>query len=163
MALVPDKLKNLILLIGSHRKVSQLGLTKLYKLIYLSDVLALRELGQSITGSDYIKYEHGPVPSRGEKAIKKLKAEGAIVSQIVELDSSMKMNRITSRKAADRRLFSAGEQDVIERVCATYGNWTATALSNLSHKEPAWAAAATLDKMSHSLMHYGIEEDSEGL
>ncbi len=163
MALVPDKLKNLILLIGSHCKVSQLGLTKLYKLIYLSDVLALRELGQSITGSDYIKYEHGPVPSRGEKSIKKLKADGAIDSQLVELDSSMKMNRITSLKAADRRHFSSGELAVIERVCVTYGSWTATALSELSHKEPAWVAAVMLDKMSHSLMHYGLEEDSEGL
>ncbi len=163
MTLVSDKLKNLILFIGGHRKVSQLGLTKLYKLIYLSDVLALRELGQSITGSDYIKYEHGPVPSRGEKSIKKLKADGAIDSQIIELDSSMKMNRITSLKAADRRFFSPGELDVIERVCSTYGNWTAKALSDLSHKEPAWAAAAMLDKMSYSLMQYGIEEDSEGL
>ena len=146
MAVAHEKLRNLILFIGTHAKVAQLGLTKLNKLIYYSDVIALRELGHSTTGSDYIKYDHGLVPSRGEKFIKELKKEGAIESRIVDLGKSAKMNRIKSLRSAETKHFSQPELEIMDRVCSVYGPWKAKALSDLSHREPALAAAGKLDK-----------------
>ncbi len=163
MTLSTEKLRNLILFIGAHTKVSQLGLTKLYKLIYFSDVLALRDLDHSITGSDYIKYEHGPVPSRGEKSIKQLRKDGCIESKLIDLDNSTQMNRIKSCAMANTKVFTEGELAIVDRVCSDFGKLTASALSELSHKEPAWVAAKMLDKLSPSLMLYGSQEDPEGL
>jgi hypothetical protein len=59
------KLDALILYQGKSPHVGDLGVTKLWKLIYFIDVSFLRETGMSLTGSDYIKYDHGPVPSCG--------------------------------------------------------------------------------------------------
>ncbi|MDZ4772472.1 MAG: hypothetical protein SGI72_04995 [Planctomycetota bacterium] len=63
-----EKLRNLIIVIAEHPKVTSLGLTKLWKLISFADVTALREHGATITGSDFVKYPHGPVPSRGRRS-----------------------------------------------------------------------------------------------
>ena len=65
-----EKLKAAMLCIASRPDVTGLGLTKLCKLVYFADARHLREAGASITGSEFIKYQHGPVPSRGEKAVK---------------------------------------------------------------------------------------------
>ena len=64
-----EKLKALIVRIGTDPHVENLGTVKLWKLIYFVDATALRELGHTLTGSEFTKYEHGPVPSRGEKGL----------------------------------------------------------------------------------------------
>ena len=48
-------------------------------MLYYADAACLREIGHSMSGSEYIKYEHGPVPSRGEKSIKTLRAENLLI------------------------------------------------------------------------------------
>jgi hypothetical protein len=47
------KLDDLILYLGSSPHVENLGITKLWKLIYFIDVAFLRETGASLTGSEY--------------------------------------------------------------------------------------------------------------
>ena len=78
MSLSTRKLDDLILYLGSSPHVENLGITKLWKLIYFIDVAFLRETGKSLTDSEYIKYDHGPVPSRGDKRLKHLGKEGRV-------------------------------------------------------------------------------------
>ena len=66
------KLDELIVHLGARPDVVDLGLTKLWKLIYYIDAQAVRDLGVPVTGSEFIKYQHGPVPSRGEKHLRQL-------------------------------------------------------------------------------------------
>ena len=73
-----DKLRSLVLAIAAHPGVKSLGLTKLWKLIYFADVAALREEGATISGSEFVKYPHGPVPSRGERFLKTMKRAGEL-------------------------------------------------------------------------------------
>jgi len=156
------KLKNLILQIGANPHVQNLGETKLWKLIYFIDATALRETGQSITGSAFIRYEHGPVPSRGEKSLKQLSRDGEI-SIVQEQFPAYRINRVIANAAPAAKVFSAAELELIGRVCRAYGNMTATYLSELSHREPAWHYARHLDKLSSELMLYGAAEDPEDL
>lgn len=162
MSLHPAKLQNLILHLGSNPHVQNLGETKLWKLIYFIDSTALRELGSTVTGSEFIRYDHGPVPSRGEKALKRLKISGDLTIK-QEDHGSYRMNRVIANGAADDSHFTGAEQEIIARICRQLGGQTATALSELSHREPAWLYAGRLDKLSPELMLYGAEEDPDGL
>lgn len=156
------KLKELILLIANHPNVTDLGLTKLYKLLYFADVECLRALGQTATGAEYVKYEHGPVPSRGEKELKSLKRAEALTTA-KEPYGSYFIERVIPQRAAQADAFSPDELQAIARVCQQYGNKTATYLSELSHLEPAWHYAALRGKLAPELMAYGQAEDAEAL
>lgn len=162
MAADLSKLKNLILHIGANPHVRNLGETKLWKLIYFIDAAALRETGRSITRSEFIRYEHGPVPSRGEKALKLLNRDGEVVMR-QETFPSHRINRVIVAHLPEAGIFSEQELELIGRICRTHGDKTAAHLSEISHGEPAWHYAGHLEKLSPELMLYGREEDPEGL
>ena len=162
MAVDMEKLKALIVRIGTDPHVENLGTVKLWKLIYFVDATALRELGHTLTGSEFIKYEHGPVPSRGEKGLKQLDRAGAVrITQ--ERFPNYRLDRVVVQAEPSNRDFSAAEQVIIGEVCRAYGGRTATFLSELSHREPAWHYASLREKLSPELMLYGSEEDPDDL
>jgi uncharacterized phage-associated protein len=154
--------KALVLAIANHPAVQQLGRTKLWKLIYFIDAAMLRQCGQTITHSDYIRYEHGPVPRRGEKIIKAMNKQGAIsVNQMIYAGHEMAM--VSAVGEGPKGHFSREASAVIDRICRSMGGHTAKFLSELSHQEPAWLNAGHLDKLDPVLIAYGSSEDSEGL
>jgi uncharacterized phage-associated protein len=156
------KLEELIVLLGRHPKVTNLGYTKLWKLIYFIDSKALRDLGASVTGSEFIKYQHGPVPSRGEKHLGQLVRSGQLQATQRQVGSHT-LTEVTSLREADASAFSSAEVEVIETVCAEFGRKSAAALSALSHQEPSWHYAELMGKLSTELMAYGRTEDPVGL
>jgi len=156
-----EKLRGLVLAIARHPSVRSLGLTKLWKLIYFVDVEALRDYGNSITGSEFIKYPHGPVPSRGERVLKAMRKSGELRTEQRQQDGYAQTLVIALAAVPD--VFSAAERTVIDHVCRRLGGKTAKALSHLSHEEPAWALATELDKLDPELLHYGKATDPEGL
>lgn len=157
-----EKLRHLMLAIAVHPNVKQLGVTKLWKLIYFVDATALRSHGSTITGSEFVKYPFGPVPSRGEKTLKAMKREKLLATEQRKI-GSFSQTFVTAMMSPDMKLFSAEELAVIDEVCRAFGSKTAKELSELSHAEPAWALAAELDKLNPELMSYGRSEDPEGL
>lgn len=162
MSLHREKLKDAIVYVGSHPGVRDLGLTKLYKLLYFADVAHLRDHDVSITGSEYIKYEHGPVPSRGEKCIRQLRKDGRLHAEKVSF-AGYEMMAIAPLGPPSWSALDAAEVATLDAVCWQLGKETAAELSKRSHLEPAWAAAPMLEKLSHELMLYGSAEDPDGL
>lgn len=139
MPLEIRKLDDLILYLGKSPHVENLGVTKLWKLIYFIDVSFLRETGVSLTGSEYIKYDHGPVPSRGQKRLDRLDKAGRVLVK-AEDHGSYRQNHVSTVEE-ESPAFSAEELDLIDAVCRRYGRKTASYLSELSHDEPAWIHA----------------------
>ncbi|MCP5545169.1 MAG: SocA family protein [Akkermansiaceae bacterium] len=156
------KLEELIAYLGRHPGVTNLGPTKLWKLIYFIDAKAMRETGDSVTGSEFIKYEHGPVPSRGEKHLRKMTKSG-MVTTVPRQVGGMRLNEVKVNRDADLGAFSADELQLVESVCKDHGGKSAKELSDLSHREPAWHYAGMLEKLSADLMLYGGAEDPDGL
>jgi uncharacterized phage-associated protein len=156
------KLEELIVHLGSHSGVENLGPTKLWKLIYFVDAKALRELGEPVTASEFIKYQHGPVPSRGEKHLKQLAKRGEVVTSPRQV-GDMTLNEVKSTRKPDLSVFDKQELALIEAVCVELGRKSATILSDLSHLEPAWHYAGMMDKLSPELIAYGQAEDPDGL
>ena len=52
------KFMQLIVFFAHHEAVKPLGKTKLFKLLYFTDVTHLRTAGEPITGVEYLKYHH---------------------------------------------------------------------------------------------------------
>lgn len=156
------KLQELIVHLGSHPGVRNLGLTKLWKLIYFVDSKALREFGEAVTSSEFIKYQHGPVPSRGEKSLKQLVRREEVTTAPRQV-GGVTLNEVKSIRGADLSVFSAGELALIDCVCDELGGKSASVLSDLSHKEPAWHYAELMAKLSPELIAYGQSEDPDGL
>jgi uncharacterized phage-associated protein len=156
------KLSELIVYLGQHPGVSNLGLTKLWKLIFFIDARALRDLGEPITGSEFIKYEHGPVPSRGDKFLKKLVKSGEVDAAQRSIGGKT-LNEIKATRKADCAVFTFEELGLIDAVCGELGRKSAVALSELSHKEPSWHYATMREKLSPELIAYGHKEDPDGL
>ena len=156
------KLSELIVYLGRHPGVSNLGLTKLWKLIFFIDARALRDLGEPVTGSEFIKYEHGPVPSRGDKFLKKLVKSGEVTAAQRRVGGKI-LNEVKAARAADLSVFTFEERGLIDAVCMELGRKTAAVLSALSHQEPSWHYATMQGKLSPELIAYGHQEDSEGL
>lgn len=162
MALDSSKLANLILYIAGHSSVKSLGVTKLWKLIYFVDAAALRDLGESITGSEFIKYEHGPVPSRGEKILKQLRKNSKVTTENRTYHGHVLTNVAPSIEA-DLSVFSKAELEIMSSICSRYGAQTAQKLSELSHQEPSWKLAKYLQKLDERFIFYGPSEDAVGL
>ena len=156
------KLEELMVFVSRHPKVADLGLTKLWKLLFYIDREALRTRGHTITGSEYIKYEHGPVPSRGEKHLKKLCREGVVACRQRD-HAGYRLNEVRSLRAPHAGALTDDELVLADAVCKQLGGKTAKQLSNLSHEEPAWYYAEALQKLSPTLMAYASEEDPDGL
>ena len=156
------KFEELIAYLGSKPGVTNLGLTKLWKLIYFVDSKALRELGETITGSEFIKYEHGPVPSRGDKHLRQMTRRSELSTSPRSI-GGVTLNEVRTTRVPDPGVFSKEELAVINVVCMQYGRKSAKELSDLSHREPAWHYAEMREKLSPELMLYGSSEDAEGL
>lgn len=157
------KLKAVILYISRHPAVRDLGLTKLYKLIFFADAFHLREYGESITGSEYIKYQHGPVPSRAERCIKALRREELLETEKIPFGGyeMTSVRPLGTPPTFDE--FSSEELATLDAVCKQFGRLTATSLSERSHREPAWMATKLLEKIAPELIMYGTAEDPDGL
>ena len=104
MSVDNKKMANLILYLAGHPNVSGLGLTKLYKLVFFSDVTHLRSHGSSITGSEYIKYPFGPVPSRGEKVLKQLAKNQKVEVRSTSLNETRDIRRVDVRRLAEEMM-----------------------------------------------------------
>jgi len=115
-----------------------------------------------ITDSEFIKYRFGPVPSRGEKTLKKMIGNGRIKTTPRTVGGVV-LSEVTAIQKCDRSVFTENENRIIDSVCDRFGSVSAVALSKLSHKEPAWHFATKMEKLSPELMRYGWEEDTEGL
>src|SRR5712691_12018835 len=67
------KLRQLIIFFAHHEAVKPLGKTKLFKLLYFTDVTHIRTVGEPITGAEYRKFPFGPVPMQGNYVLKELR------------------------------------------------------------------------------------------
>ena len=55
------KLMQLIIFFVHHETVKPRGRTKLFKLLYFTDVTHLQTVGELLTGAEYRKYPYGPL------------------------------------------------------------------------------------------------------
>ena len=131
------KFKELILLIAREcEDHNYFGATKLNKILFFCDFKSFAELGNPITGAEYVALEHGPVPRHLVHVRDELKRTGDI-----SMVSRGNQQRIVARRNPRWELFSPAEQFVIHEVIRELEDDDAESVSELSHKFVGWQAA----------------------
>jgi hypothetical protein len=136
-----QKLKELILFIAANSETDvDFGATKLNKILYYSDFLAYRIWGQSITGEEYRRLAHGPVPVRLVQAREELRDAGSCALQYRDR-FGMSQQRVIALRAADLGDFSGREIALVQEVIRALDGASGREVSELTHQLPGWKAA----------------------
>ena len=143
--LLNDKIGNIVCYF-SH-KIPHLSLTKLLKLLYLTDETAMRETGAPVTWLEYRAWAKGPVPADIYQEIKH--GEKLTVGDVlISLDKFIEISRVKSIRRSeqeevyiqpkgqpDMSLFSDYEIELLERILTNYGSLNAAQLIDHLHQE----------------------------
>lgn len=149
-----SKLRNVLLYIlercGGKPNV---GETVLYKLLYFSDFNFYEIYEEHMTGAQYRKLPFGPVPQNIEAVLAKM-IEDSKLQRIVSEYHGYPQTRYIPLEKADLTLMSAAEKDVLDRVIDRFSDWSASAISEFSHKDLPWRATDDGDIIDYELAFY---------
>jgi uncharacterized phage-associated protein len=112
------------------------GVTKLNKLLFYADFLAYANWGQSITGSEYVALDHGPVPEDAKAIRSRMEQQKQIA-----IEPRGWQQRVVALQEPDIEQFSSRDIAVADRVCGLLEKYNATQVSELSHAFLGWRAA----------------------
>lgn len=131
----PEIMKELILYFASRSEEDKyLGIVKLMKLLFYTDISAYRKLGHSITGLQYYKLDNGPAPVKYKEIEKELVETGALnFSHVQTKHTNNQAKPIAMRKSAIEKLVSSEEMDIIKNVFETKLPQNTGTISKCSH------------------------------
>lgn len=135
------KFRELILYIVSrHEADRDFGTARLYKTLFYADFGAYVLIGRPITGRDYIKMPHGPMPDRVAEVIEKLVRNGDAAIERRNRDGFVQKRMIALRDP-HLDLFSAREIALVDRVIEELRGIEATRDSDIAHRFIGWQLA----------------------
>jgi uncharacterized phage-associated protein len=141
-------------------EIPQLSLTKLLKLIYITDEMAMRETGAPVTWLEYRVWKHGPVAGEIYQEIKH--GEKVTIGQhLFSLDDFVRVSKqnstfrqgqedvfIVPEGKDDLSKLSDYEVDLLGRVVKQFGKMNASELVNYLHQEGSlWHKAVQENKL----------------
>jgi len=149
-----DKFKNVLLYILERcAGKPNVGETVLYKLLYFSDFNYYELYEEHLTGAKYRKLPYGPVPQKLDKIIDQMMEKGVIQRIKTKYFDKMQTRYIPLTKANLTEL-KASEKEVIDKVIEQMSDWSASAISNYSHKDLPWEVTDEGKDISYELAFY---------
>ncbi|PIX36311.1 MAG: XRE family transcriptional regulator [Bacteroidetes bacterium CG_4_8_14_3_um_filter_31_14] len=149
-----NKFKNVLLYILERcAGKPNVGETVLYKLLYFSDFNYYELYEEHLTGAKYRKLPYGPVPQKIDTIIGQMMESGQIKRIKTEYFDTMQTRYIPLVKA-DLTTLGASEKEVIDKVIEQMSDWSATAISNYSHKDLPWEVTDEGKDISYELAFY---------
>lgn len=128
-----EKYKNLLLYIFCGTEPCELGAVKLNKILWYSDVNAYLLYGQSITGENYVKRQHGPMSKHSYSVLEEMEASDNIIIKDVQYFTYTK-KEYTPLVKPDLSYFTAQEISLVDqfvnKICREF---TARGISEQSH------------------------------
>jgi len=129
------RLHDIVHYIIAKADYKKLGKTKLNKILWFADRDFMRTHIDTITHSEYIKMQFGPVPKKIDKILKALIKENNIILKEVPIGDTIQKSYI-SIVEPDISMFKPEEISVLDKYI--YGiseNFTANKISEISHGE----------------------------
>ena len=148
-----SKVKNLILYLSQNTILK----TKLLKELFYCDFISYKNIGKSITGLEYKKYQFGPVPRNYEQILNKLIQSKSISLNLI-IDSDYECTQISSIEKPNTKDFAKEELDIINRVIKYFKNYSSKKIVDYSHKEKAFT-----DTKENNLISYDYAFDIEDI
>jgi hypothetical protein len=144
---------------------SELGATKLNKILWYSDVFAFATYGRSITGAIYVKRQFGPVPKDIRASRSRLINNGAIFEKEA-MHHGYPQTQFLALKTPDISMFAPEQISLVDKVIETVcSNYTAASISRASH-DVVWESAAIGEEIPMAAAAFGSnfgELDEEDL
>jgi transcriptional regulator with XRE-family HTH domain len=149
-----NKFKNVLLYILEHcAGKPNVGETVLYKLLYFSDFNYYELYEEHLTGAKYRKLPYGPVPQKLDTIIGQMIEKGQLQRVKTEYHGYPQTRYLPLVKA-DLTELLASEKEIIDRVIEQMSDWSASAISNYSHKDMPWLASKDGDEINYELAFY---------
>lgn len=129
---------------------------KICKLLYFADKEQMLKYGTPITGDDYYRLPHGPIPTHGLNLLRGIGSRSRIAlrDQYFQVDGW----KVKAKKAANLAVFSKSENRTLAAICARYGHLSADYLEALSHREPTWKKTKLHNRIDFALFFEGHPE-----
>jgi uncharacterized phage-associated protein len=149
-----DKFKNVLLYILEKCAGNpNVGETVLYKLLYFSDFNYYELYEEHLTGAKYRKLPFGPVPQKLNIIINQMIVEELLKRVKTEYHGYPQTRYLPLEKPNLEKL-KASETETLDRVIEQMSNWSASAISNYSHKDLPWVASKEGEEINYELVFY---------
>ena len=149
-----NKFKNVLLYILERcAGKPNVGETVLYKLLYFADFNYYELYEEYLTGANYKKLPYGPVPQNLETII----AQMINANQIQRIKTERRgypQTRYLPLEKSNLTELKASEKEVLDRVIEQMSDWSASAVSNYSHKDIPWMASKDGEEINYELAFY---------
>lgn len=129
------------------------GETLLYKLLYFSDFNYYEIYEEHLTGAEYRKLPFGPVPHRLDSVIMQM-IDSKMIDRFKTEYHGFPQTRYIPLIKPDLRNLKASEKDVVDKVIDQYSDWSASAISEYSHKDMPWIASKDGEVIDYELVFY---------
>ncbi len=155
---VPDlkveKFKDILLyILGKCAGKPNVGETLLYKLLYFSDFNYYELYEEHLSGAEYRKLPYGPVPQRLDSIINHMISKKMLIRLKTKYHGYPQTRYIPLSKPNLTNL-KASEKDIIDKVIEQYSDWSASAISEYSHKDMPWLASKDGELIDYELAFY---------
>jgi transcriptional regulator with XRE-family HTH domain len=130
-----------------------IGETVLNKLLYFCDFNYYELYEEHLTGATYKKLPYGPVPQKMDVIINQMIEERQL-QRIRTEHHGLPQTRYLPLEKADLTRLSAAEKTVIDHVIQQMSDWSASRISEYSHKDMPWLATKDGDYISYNLAFY---------
>jgi transcriptional regulator with XRE-family HTH domain len=153
-ALQVGKFKNVLLyMLERCAGKPNIGETVLYKLLYFSDFNYYELYEEQLTGAKYRKLPFGPVPQKFDIVINQMISQNQLQRVKAEYHG-YQITRYLPLEKANLTQLKASEKEVIDKVIAQMSDWSASAISNYSHKDMPWMATKEGEEINYELAFY---------
>lgn len=149
-----EKFKNVLLyVLEKCAGKPNVGETVLNKLLYFSDFNYYELYEEHLTGVVYKKLPYGPVPQNLDLIINKM-IEDKELQRIKTEYHHYPQTRYLPLIKPDLKSLKASEKDTIDRVIEQMSDWSASSLSNYSHRDMPWLASKDGEDINYELAFY---------
>lgn len=143
-----ERVRQLILFIAERCQGDpNFGMTKLLKVLYRADFESFARYGEPITGTQYKKFEHGPVSQVALDMRDEMKERGEIAIA-KEGYSPYLRNRVIPLREANLDSFSGRDIALVDGIIQMFHGFTARDVSEFSH-DHAWRAVADFEMIPY--------------
>ena len=149
-----NKLKNVLLyMFECCAGKPNVGDTVLNKLLYFCDFNYYELYEEHLTGLRYKRLPYGPVPQNLNGIVQQM-VKDKLLKQVNAEYRGFKQTRYLPLEKADLKQFLAAEKAVIDDVIMSMGDWTATKISEYSHRDMPWLATEEGTYIDYNLAFY---------
>jgi transcriptional regulator with XRE-family HTH domain len=149
-----EKFKNVLLyILEKCAGKPNVGETVLYKLLYFSDFNYYELYEEHLTGANYRKLPYGPVPQKLDTIINQM-IELGYLQRVKTNYYGLTQTRYLPLIKANLMELKASEKEIIDKVIEQMSDWSATMISNYSHKDMPWLASKEGEDINYELVFY---------